>query len=414
LYQLGYRKFFTTEDGKFEISELPAGVYNVAIYPIQNEILEVKEYVRRMSYICELQEGQKVEICAENAREKIWYGRVLFEDGTPAVPDLEGVETQIIKWFEGYSTGRTIATVNSDGYFTMLIPDKDIEQFKSGQAWMTVSIAKPGIHHEVQKGKRFPIELLFSERDKAGVLKIKRPKIYYGRILYENGKPAVSEVLPWQGARVYVNLRHLRHAPANYYVRGVMERLDNVDNEGYFAAYLTDKQIEQIKAEKYSIQIYHPSYEERRVSFPIGRYPFEMLATEKNSVKGYKLLFEQIEPREFENLRRELESADKLKELSVALQKYANDRQNIYPDIMQQLENYVDDLQWFIENVEYLGSGGIKTTSKSPGSAIAYDKALLEIIRSTHVLFLDGHIEFCWPRQLEILGILRTDIEVLH
>ncbi len=410
LLQYGYRKLFTTEDGKFEISGLPAGVYNVTIFPTKNEILELKEYVGRMNYICKLQEGQRIEIDSENIRGNIFYGRVLFEDGTAAVPELEGFETQIVEWSEDSTIGLTIATVDDDGYFRTQISNEVLERLKSGNVWLAVGVAMSELHHEFQTDERFPVELLSSERDKAGVITINRPDIYYGRILYENGKPAVPEIIPWENAEVRATLRYSPTGAANL----VTETISNVDKEGYFTGYLNDDQVEKIKTGEYSIQIYHPSYEERRVSIPIGRYPFEMLATEKNSVKGYKLLFEQIEPREFENLRRELESADKLKELSVALQKYANDRQNIYPDIMQQLENYVDDLQWFIENVEYLGSGGIKTTSKSPGSAIAYDKALLEIIGSTHVLFLDGHIEFCWPRQLEILGILRTDIEVLH
>ena len=141
LLQYGYRKLFTTEDGKFEISGLPAGVYNVTIYPTKNEMLEVKEYVGRMNYICELQESQKIEVGAENARGKIWYGRVLFEDGTPAVPDLEGFETQVIVWGQDYNAGVTIATVDDNGYFTAPVPNEGMEQFKSGKAWLTVSIA---------------------------------------------------------------------------------------------------------------------------------------------------------------------------------------------------------------------------------------------------------------------------------
>lgn len=410
LYQFGYSKPFTAENGRFEITGLPAGVYDVSITPTRDVVIsDISEFVQRRSYLCELRDGQRTEIGGENAREKVWYGRVLFEDGTPAVPSSEGLKTQIVQWTQDYTMGSTIATVDDNGYFTALISDETMERLKSGESWLTINIAKPDIRHEVQKEEMFPVELLSSERDKAGSVKISRPKVYYGRILYETGKPAVPEVLPWPGAKVWVSLRY---TPATYKDGGTMERLSEVDKEGDFTAYLTDNQLEQIKTQKYTIEIYHPSYEEMNTSFPIGRYPYDMLATAKSSVKGYKLLFEQIKLHEFENLRRELESVEKLKELTVALQTYATDHEGNYPYILQHLEGYIDDLQWFIENVEYLGSGEVQTLSESAETALAYDKALLDKIGATHVLFLDGHIEFCWSRQLKALSIGESNIEI--
>jgi hypothetical protein len=410
LLQYGYRKSFTTEDGKFEISGLPAGVYNVTIYPTKNEILEVKDYVGRMSYVCELQESQKIEVGAENARGKILYGRVLFEDGTPAVPDLEGFETQVILWGQDYTTGLTIAIVDNDGYFTFQRPDEDMEQLKSGKTWLTVGISKPDINHEVQKDERISVDLLSSEREKVGVIKIHRPNIYYGRILYENGKPAVPEVLPWPGAKVWAILRY---TPATSKAGGLTEHLSDVDKDGYFSAYFTDEQIEKIKAEKYSIQIYHPSHELMRASYPIVNYPFEMLSTEKNNVKGYKLSSEDIIAPELKDINNILESIEKLKELFAARKTYANDHHGNYPGTIGLLDIKADDFQWLAENVEYIADAKAQTTSKPAETVLAYDKALLKKYGSTLVLFRDGHIEFCWPRQLEILGISIADVEAL-
>ncbi len=401
-YQYGYSKPFITEDGKFEISDLPAGVYDVTIYPTINETLE---YIERKQYVCELHEGQRKEIGTDNTKGKILYGRVLFEDETPAVSQLEGFETQIVEWSQDSTSGATIATVDQDGYFRTQISNEVLERLKSGKVWIVVGIARSDIIHNFQTDERFPVEFLSLKRDTAGVIKIDRPNIYYGRVLYENGMPLILEVLPWKGATVSAGLRYSPKGAANL----VTERIRDVDKEGYFFVYLTDTQIEQIKAGNYSIEIFHPSYIKIGSCYLI-KFPFESLSTEKESVEGYTILFDQIKVQESENLHQVLKSVDKLKELSAAWEKYANDRQNIYPDIMQQLEKYIEDLQWFIENAEYLGNR-VDTTLDPAETVLAYDKALLEKYGSTLVLFRDGHIEFCWPRQLEILGILETGIE---
>jgi len=216
-------------------------------------------------------------------------------------------------------------------------------------------------------------------------------------------------VFPWPDAKVRVILRY---TPATSKTRGAMEHLYGVyNNEGYFATYFTDKEIEQLKTGEYSIEIYHPSYLEMNESYPVISYPFEKLSTEKESVKGYKM---SSKSQEFENLGHILESIEKLKGLFAALKTYANDHQGNYPGTIGLLDIKADDFQWLAQNVEYIGDAKAQTTSKPAETVLAYDKALLEKCGSTLVLFRDGHIEFCWPRQLEILGILRTDIEVLH
>ena len=60
--------------------------------------------------------------------------------------------------------------------------------------------------------------------------------------------------------------------------------------------------------------------------------------------------------------------------------------------------------------MEYLVDAKAQTTSKPAETVLAYDKALLKKYGSTLVLFRNGHIEFCWPRQLEILGISIADV----
>ena len=77
-------------------------------------------------------------------------------------------------------------------------------------------------------------------------------------------------------------------------------------------------------------------------------------------------------------------SANKLEALGKALLIYANDHEDKYPDTLQSIEGYLDDLQWFTENDKYSGKG--KTLTEPPFETIAYDKTLLEKGVRTNVL----------------------------
>ena len=403
LYQFGCRRKFASSDGKFEIDDLSAGVYDISVLPEKSEVVGVDAYLERRSYMRELRNGQITDISTEDAEEKVWYGRVLFEDGSPAVPDLPGLKTQIVVWGLESSWGLTVATVDENGYFTALAPDKGMEQLKSGKALLFASIAKANLHHKVQKGERFPVELLSSQRDKAGVLRIARPKVYYGRVLYGNGKPAVPETAPWPGARVYAVMRY---SPATSRTGGITEDLADVDKQGYFAVLLTDRELKQIKDGELKIQIYHPSYEEERVSYIIGTIPATMLSADRNNVKSYKFPYDEMSS-EFRNLERQLESVERLKELDSALSTYSRNNAGRFPQRLEDLNapELEELLAWAKEHIEYLTNASTAPAHERADSAIAYDKALLEKANGTNVLFYDGHAEFCRPKKLQALGI---------
>lgn len=404
LYQFGIRKPFTTPDGRFEVTDLAPGIYDVSVMPTIKDSLTVNEGMRIRNYICTLVNGETSTIKTENAMEKVWYGRVLFDDGTPAVLDSPAVRANIIKWEKGFPEGYPIATVDDDGYFAALLSDEIMARLNNGQAWLTITVSHPICSSNIQKDK-FPAELLFLQRDKAQVVRVTRPRTYYGQVSYENGKPAVPEVIPWPGAKVWVQLRY---TPATATDGGLAEDLGDIDSQGYFAVYLTDEQLEQIKAGQYHIEIYHPSYEEKNYSYRIGRFPYEILATEPSQAKIYKLPYENMSV-EFKNLKQQLESVEKLKDLASVLFAYCADHADNFPISLEELRAYDVNglLIWAKENVEYLGSGHIRTAHEAKEIASAYDKALLKKTNGTGtmVLFLDGHIEFCRPKQLQILGI---------
>jgi hypothetical protein len=143
-------------------------------------------------------------------------------------------------------------------------------------------------------------------------------------------------------------------------------------------------------------------------TYGIGTFPCEMLATEVSQAKGYKLPYEDMSV-EFNNLKQQLESAEKLEELGSALSSYCADHTDSFPISLEELRRYdVNDLlHWVKENVEYLGAGQVGTVHEGEEIAVVYDKTLLEKTkhRGTNVLFMDEHVEFCRARRLQILGI---------
>lgn len=101
------------------------------------------------------------------------------------------------------------------------------------------------------------------------------------------------------------------------------------------------------------------------------------------------------------SINQRVKSALKLQELGKACIIYANDNEEKYPDTMQQLQQDFyngKDLEWLMENVEYLGKG--KTARGKPDTVLAYDKTLLQTGNGTNVLFNDGHVSFEKPEKL--------------
>jgi len=92
-------------------------------------------------------------------------------------------------------------------------------------------------------------------------------------------------------------------------------------------------------------------------------------------------------------------SAEKLKKLGAALFIYAAEHQGKCPNSLQQLDRYIDNLQWFTQHVEYLGKGTILTGSTPV--PIAYDRTFLKEGNSTNILFNDGHVLFGDPKQFK-------------
>jgi len=103
-------------------------------------------------------------------------------------------------------------------------------------------------------------------------------------------------------------------------------------------------------------------------------------------------------------------SAQNLSDLGKAMMIFADDYEENYPDSLEEVKSYLSneqDLQWIIENIEYLGHRE-KLTSR-PGAVLAYDKTLLEKGEGTNVLYNDCRVQFEKPETLKKLDIVTKE-----
>jgi beta-lactamase regulating signal transducer with metallopeptidase domain len=100
-----------------------------------------------------------------------------------------------------------------------------------------------------------------------------------------------------------------------------------------------------------------------------------------------------------------LESARRLADLGKAVLLYANDYADQLPARMVDVREYLneEETQWLLANVVYLGQH--LSLADYPGRAVAYDRTMLAEGKGTNVLYLDSHVDFENPQELERLGI---------
>jgi hypothetical protein len=100
-----------------------------------------------------------------------YYGRILFEDGSPPVLDpLPWPGAEIRVSFPTAFTG-----VDSEGYFKVVFTEEEIEKMKARKPDMNIIVPDPLQKNRSRGMASFPVDLLSQDKAKAGVVKIPRP-----------------------------------------------------------------------------------------------------------------------------------------------------------------------------------------------------------------------------------------------
>jgi type II secretory pathway component GspD/PulD (secretin)/beta-lactamase regulating signal transducer with metallopeptidase domain len=168
--QLTYDAPFISDDGRFELGGLPAGRATMDIVPF-----EIQRYQHERGKDVILEAGNTVNVDVELVGKSVFYGRVLFEDGTPAVitPALwRGAATRVLMPSGGRAQGLT--EVGADGYFTVYLGDSETEALALGDSQLVIEVPTDQERRSDRAGE-FPYEKLSQDKSRAGAVTVKRP-----------------------------------------------------------------------------------------------------------------------------------------------------------------------------------------------------------------------------------------------
>ncbi len=204
-----------------------------------------------------------------------YYGRLAFADGSPPVEFVQGVNSRITLWEQQEQEGINVASVNNEGCFTVLLSDRETADLRTGKIWLTATIA----NYLTKAGKtdqRVPVERLVRDKEQAEPIPIQPLGYYYGRILFEDGSPAVLDRASWRGAEIQVDFPFAGMAA--------------MDSDGYFKVLLTKEQFEKLCADKARRNIYIPDPTRPGTSSATMTYPANLLSQDRSKAGVVKIL----------------------------------------------------------------------------------------------------------------------------
>ncbi len=161
IYKYDYTMEKTFNNGVFKLTGLLPGDYQLSIFP------KSKKYEETIFRDVTLESNKASDNTIKLNSKKAFYGRVLFEDGSPAV--LPDTHTDITEPM-GESSWMTLASLDTEGYFELYLSEIEIHEFQSSKKQLWIQLQRYHIG-------MFPFDLLTSERDKAKTVKVNRPEI---------------------------------------------------------------------------------------------------------------------------------------------------------------------------------------------------------------------------------------------
>jgi hypothetical protein len=258
----------TNEQGYYKCDDISwpytVGVLRYKLMPSTLGCCHQYLFYNRVFEKCETVDFQFDHYPVGNATVK---GKVLDQKGTPLKEFFVDATTKM-DWEarnnpdgKFYSmTGYRVPFILEDGSFKLdNLPEGDL----------TVRVIPFDIRkYEMNRGEQVKLQA-----GKTTIVNLEAisKNVLYGRVLFRDGSPAVIRPAPWPGAETRILL------PMGSRARGIAD----VDDDGYFAVNLSDREIELLESGASRLIINVPTSEERR-SKSMGEFPFEKLAADKN------------------------------------------------------------------------------------------------------------------------------------
>jgi beta-lactamase regulating signal transducer with metallopeptidase domain len=245
---------------------------------------------------------------------KIYYGRILFEDGGPVVITPEpwpGAKTQIDLEEKGRTGSRSVVDINKDGLFRVSLSQEQYQQLQSGKAWFEVLV--PYTDKKAYLGQKvFAYDLLATDKAKAGVAWIARPNSepgsVVGRLLFE---PKVFNIdLPQTSTQNRIILAcffDMQQRPSRYFLRELARRAQQLKQKGVTVVAIQVSKIDKNNLNKwvkndnipFAVGMVRGNAEKTKYDWGVRALPWLILADRNRviSAEGFGLseLYEKIE-----------------------------------------------------------------------------------------------------------------------
>ncbi|MBN2183496.1 MAG: hypothetical protein JW715_16415 [Sedimentisphaerales bacterium] len=207
-------------------------------------------------------------------KRDVYYGLCEFADGSPPVEFVKGVNSRVTLWEQGEPNGINIGRIDNKGYCKLLFSDTELDDLRKDKTWLTITIGNWLVEAK-KNDMRLPVEMLVKDMNEAKPVKVKGLDYYYGRILFEDGSPAVLDKTLWKGAEIMVDFPYA----------GPPE----IDSQGYFKINFTEEQFKQAKARKVRNNIYIPDSQDTSRARATYAFPAEQLSQDKSKAGVVKI-----------------------------------------------------------------------------------------------------------------------------
>jgi hypothetical protein len=208
--------------------------------------------------------------------QSLYYGRIVFEDRSPAVVSALSLNPSIFMGPPDGGTATYMAQVENNGTFVVGLAPQEVAQINQG-ALILRTIYGNIRRVRLLSEESSPIDLaslgkLISE---PGVVTVARPPVYYGRILCEDG------TVP--GLNAGRNSRHGVTVGTSRAMR--VPGKSGLDETGLFAMFVSAEQMERQKSGNVGYAIYNgpPTLQAngRMTRVPVAEFPMELLSLDK-------------------------------------------------------------------------------------------------------------------------------------
>lgn len=204
--------------------------------------------------------GRKVE-------RELWYGKMQFHDGTSSAME-DGITTTVTFWEKDNPRGINLGQMDNEGSVKGSFSKAELAAFRNGDAWLTLTVGN-GMIKALPDHPLLPVENLARDPAEAKPVKVGKPAFYYGRILFEDGSPAILRKRPWPGAEIKVSF-------------AFGGGLCPLERDGTFKVSFTPEQFEQLKARKPDKNIYLPDLKVPNQSTGTFSFPAGKLSLDKD------------------------------------------------------------------------------------------------------------------------------------